>query len=165
VIDRHITVEHAAPLLVSSISGLYVMARARRLALAKATEAPLLHFLVGQSDVILILCGGPALWYAADRRRRKHQPTEEAGFVRGSTARAVHQLRQVFTALLLGTELLARKAASGKTSELGSMARRLNKIVRNGLEALVVLGEPYPSDLVDERGTPIAGDLRLDLGK
>jgi hypothetical protein len=162
VIQRHVTVERAAPLLVSSVSGLYIMARARRLATDQATEAPLLRFLLGQSDVILMLCGSPAVWYVAQRRRLEKRQPGTSEFVRGSTARAVHQLRQVFTALLLGTELLARKASAGKTGEIGKLARRLNNVVRDGLDALSALGEPYPSDLVDEGGAPLSGDLRTN---
>jgi hypothetical protein len=160
VIQRHVTVEHAAPLLVSSVSGFYIMARARHLAMEQATNAPLLRFLLGPSDVILMLCGGPAVWYVVQRRGLVKSQPAKGEFVRGSTARAVHQLRQVFTALLLGTVLLARKAAVGKTGEIGKLARRLNTVVRDGLDALAVLGEPYPSDLVGAGGTPIAGDLR-----
>jgi hypothetical protein len=137
------------------------MARARRLAMAKASKAPLARFLLGQSDVILILCGGPAMWYVAQKRQLQMRQTSDP-VTRGTTARAVHQLRQVFTALLLGTELMARKATSGKTGEIGKLAHRLNRIVRDGLAALAVLGEPYPSDLLDKHGDPLAGDWEAD---
>lgn len=158
MLQRQIPVEQAAPLLVSGVSGLYVMARARRLAMAKASHATLGRFLVGQSDVILMLCGGPVIWYIARKRERSRVTVQPHHVLRGSTARAVHQLRQVFTALLLGTELLARKAAAGKTAEIGKLARRMNQVVRDGLAALAALGEPYPSDLLDEHGAPRAGD-------
>ena len=46
------------------------MARARRLAIAKASSASLGRFLLGQSDVIFMLCGGPAVWYVSHRRQR-----------------------------------------------------------------------------------------------
>jgi hypothetical protein len=159
VIQRQIPLEHAAPLLVSGVSGCYILARARQLAMANATQASLSRFLLGQSDVIFVLLGGPAIWYVAERRRRQHPPELAHSEARGSTARAVHQLRQVFTALLLGTELLARKASAGKTSDLGKLARRLNRIVRDGLVALAALGEPYPADLIDEHGSPIRESL------
>jgi len=70
----------------------------------------------------------------------------------GPQAYAVHQLRQIFTALQIGTGLLVRKVATGKTSELAGLAQRLNKIVRDGIEMLEALGEPYPPDLIDEHG-------------
>jgi hypothetical protein len=138
------------------------MARARRLAMAKATRAPLVRFLFGQSDVILMLCGGPAVWYIAQRRRQSGANVVGGGVVRGPSARAIHQLRQVFTALLLGTELLARKASTGKTGEIVRLARRLNSIVRDGLGALAALGEPLPADLLDEHGAPLAGGWEAD---
>ena len=135
------------------------MARARRLAIAKASSASLGRFLLGQSDVIFMLCGGPAVWYVSHRRQRAQISQQAGPVVQGSQARAVHQLRQVFTALLLGTELLARKAAAGKTGELGKLALRLNRIVCDGVVALSVLGEPDPAALLDEHGAPYGHDL------
>jgi hypothetical protein len=144
------------------VSGLYVIARARRLATSQASETTLAHFLVDQSDVILMLCGGPVVWYIAQKRRQmRAQQNITGAVVRGSTARAVHQLRQVFTALLLGTELLTRKARAGKTGELGRLALRLNRVVREGLAALADLGEPYPADLLDEHGAPITNQRQV----
>src|SRR5689334_20032128 len=109
MIPRQMSIEQAAPWLVSSVSGLYIMARARHLSRAEASDAPLSRFLFRQSDVVLILCGCPALWHFARRERAKK------GVLRGTQARAMHQLRQVFTALIIGTGLLARKATAGKT--------------------------------------------------
>src|SRR3954468_469850 len=106
MIQRQITIEHAAPWLVSSVSGLYIMARARHLSLSEASDATLAHFLFRQSDVVLILCGCPALWYVA---RSRHTGNEA---LHAARARAIHQLRQVLTALMLGTSLLARRASA-----------------------------------------------------
>lgn len=162
MVQRHIIVEKAAPLLASSVSGFYVLARARQLAVAQATEAPLLRFLFGQSDVILIMCGSQALWYIIQRRQHARSTLVDEQYARGPTARAIHQLRQVFTSLLLGTDLLMRKAAAGKTGDIGKLAQRLNQTVRAGLEALAALGDPHPADLIDKRGTPITGRLGID---
>jgi hypothetical protein len=151
--QRPITIEHAAPWLVSSVSGFYIMARARRLSLAEASQAPLVKFLVRQSDLILMLCGCPALWYFAHNRRRLI--STEA--LQASQAQAIHQLRQVFTALMIGTGLLARKASAGKTANLAVLAMRLNKIAREGAVALEDLGEPY---LLDHAGPPSNGDAK-----
>jgi hypothetical protein len=147
VVQRPIPIEQAAPWLVSSVSGFYIMARARRLSLAEASQAPLTKFLIHQSDLMLLLCGCPALWYFA-RHRRKFISSEE---LLASQARAIHQLRQVFTALMIGTGLLVRKASAGKTANLVSLAMRLNKIAREGAIALEDLGEP--SEL-DQTGAP-----------
>jgi hypothetical protein len=65
----------------------------------------------------------------------------------GAQARAIHQLRQVFTALMIGTGLLARKATAGKTANLAALARRLNRIAHDGAMTLEALGDPYPPDL------------------
>jgi hypothetical protein len=126
------------------------MARARRLSLTEASDDRLIHFLIHQSDLVLVLCGCPAVWYLT--RKGAQQAPE---IIRGAKARAVHQLRQVFTALLIGTGLLARKARDGKTADLPALANRLNTIVREGIDALAELGDPYPPDLLDEHGVPI----------
>ena len=143
MLQRIMTIERAAPWLVSSVSGLYIMARARHLSVSEASDAKLPQFLFRQSDVVLILCGCPALWYFAHHR----QPEQEILY--GAQARALHQLRQVFTALMIGTSLLARKAAAGKTANLAALTRRLNKIAHDGAIMLEELGDPYPADLFD----------------
>ncbi len=137
------------------------MTRARRLSLAEASSAPLVSFLMHQSDVILLLCSGPAVWYFSHSWQLRKTQGEDAP-LRGRTAQAVHQLRQVFTALLLGTELLARKATVENPGDLIALARRLNGIARDGIEALGVLGEPYPSDLLAEHGAPIGGNSQCN---
>jgi len=120
------------------------MARARHLSLSEASDATLAHFLFRQSDVVLILCGCPALWYVA---RSRHTGNEA---LHAARARAIHQLRQVLTALMLGTSLLARRASAGKTAHLAALARRLNKIAPDGALKLEQLGDLYPLDLLDQ---------------
>ena len=142
MLQRLMTIEQAAPWLVSSVSGLYILARARHLSESEASDAKLTQFLFRQSDVVLILCGCPALWYFAHHR----QDGQEV--LHGAQARALHQLRQVFTALMIGTGLLARKAATGKTANLAALARRLNKVAHDGAIILEELGDPYPPDLL-----------------
>jgi len=137
------SIEQAAPWVVSSVSGLYIMARARHLSLSEASSAKLAHFLFRQSDVVLMLCGCPALWYFAHNRPARNE------MLYGAQARALHQLRQVFTALMIGTGLLARKAAAGKTANLAALARRLNKIAHDGAITLEEFGDAYPPDLLE----------------
>lgn len=151
VVQRQLSIEQAAPWLVSSVSGLYIMARARNLSRSEASDAKLAHFLFRQSDLMLILCGCPALWYFA----RHRQPGNEILY--GAQARALHQLRQVFTALMIGTGLLARKAAAGKTANLATLADRLNKIAHDGAITLEELGDPYPPDLFDQPSARLDG--------
>ncbi|MEO7909923.1 MAG: hypothetical protein ABIV47_09755 [Roseiflexaceae bacterium] len=147
MVQRQISIERAAPWLVSSVSGLYIMARARHLSLSEANNAKLADFLFHQSDVVLILCGCPALWYFAHNRRSGNE------MLYGAQARAIHQLRQVFTALMIGTGLLARKAAAGKTANLVALAQRLSKIAHDGAITLEELGDPYPPDLLELSST------------
>ena len=151
LIQRQISIEQTAPWLVSSVSGFYILARARRLSLAEASHAPLSRFLLRQSDLVLMLCGCPAVWYFV-RTRRKGIGRRA---LRGSQALAIHQLRQVFTALMLGTGLLARKAAKGKTANLAALALRLNKIARDGASILDDLGDAHPPDLLDQHNVPV----------
>jgi hypothetical protein len=151
MVQRQIVIEHAAPWLVSSVSGLYIMARARHLSLSEASDATLVHFLFHQSDVMLILCGCPALWHFAHRRHAERE------VLYGAQARAIHQLRQVFTALMIGTGLLARKASAGKIANLAALAGRLNKIAHDGAITLEELGDPYPPDLLEHYDSHLSG--------
>src|SRR5215210_3532531 len=151
MLQRQVSIEQAAPWLVSSVSGLYIMARARHLSLAEASNAKLAHFLFRQSDVVLILCGCPALWYFAHNRQAGNE------LLYGAQARALHQLRQVFTALMIGTGLLARKATAGKTANLAALAQRLNKIAHDGAITLEELGDPYPPALLDHPNVRLDG--------
>jgi hypothetical protein len=152
-------IEQAAPWLVSSVSGLYIMARARHLSLSEASNVKLAHFLFRQSDVVLILCGCPALWHFA--RSRQHAGQE---MLYGAQARAIHQLRQVFTALMIGTGLLARKASASQNANLAALARRLNKISHDGAITLEELGEPYPPDLLVQPNAQLGGALSNEVG-
>ena len=144
MVQRPMSIEQAAPWLVSSVSGLYIMARARHLSMSEASDATLAHFLFRQSDVVLILCGCPALWYFAHSQHARHE------ILHGAQARAIHQLRQIFTALLIGTGLLARKASAGKTANLATLALRLNQIAHDGALTLEELGDPYALDLLEQ---------------
>lgn len=147
VLLQQTVVKRAAPLLVGSASCLYAIARARHLSMEEASQAPLFDFLLHQSDMILLLCGGPAVWYVS--QRRQHQLGYGPGHtIHGGAARAIHQLRQVFSALLLGTELLARRSAALEDRALIAISERLQTVARQGAAELEKLGEPYPPDLI-----------------
>ena len=158
MLQRLMTIEQAAPWLVSSVSGLYILARARHLSVSEASDAKLSQFLFRQSDVVLILCGCPALWYFAHHRQAGQE------VLHGAQARAMHQLRQVFTALMIGTGLLARKAAAGKTANLVALGRRLNKIAHDGAIILEEFGDPYPPDLLFQPIASIDGTNNNGVG-
>lgn len=141
MLQREIAIEHVAPWLVSGASGLYILARARRLSEAQPSHDPLSHFLRGQSDMILMLCGSQLVWYVTRRRRRRPQRLPRSNGTWAPTALAMHQLRQVFTALIIGTGLLARKASAGKAPGLAGLAQRLHSIARDGARILADLDE------------------------
>jgi hypothetical protein len=141
-------IKRAVPLMVSSGSCVYAIVRARRLSLGEPSDATLLSFLLHQSDMILLLCGGPVVWYITQRRQHRLGP----GFghvVHGTAARAIHQLRQVFSALLLGTELLERRLTAAEQKSLVELSQRLNAVTREGIAELAKLGEPYAPDLLN----------------
>jgi hypothetical protein len=161
MLSRRFPFDQTAPWLISSVAGCYIVARARQLSQAKASGAPWLRFLAQQSDVILILCGGPLVWHFAWRRGVSQRYMQVADGDRAYlSAGVVHQLRQVFTVLLLGLGMLARKAAKGKAAELASLARRLQNTARAGasllatfdvppIELVAVAAESYPARLPD----------------
>lgn len=144
-------IKRAAPLVISGASGIYIVLRARKLSMAVPTDESFARFLIGQPDLVTVLVGVPASWYVAQRRRRAGQPN---GMAHGAKAQALHSLRQVFAALLLGIDLMARKAARLDQPELVALARRLKLVIRQGIDTLAVLGEPSPTDLEKIYGAP-----------
>src|SRR4051812_48608157 len=132
MISRNIALDQIVPWLFSGASGCYILARVRKLSLAKASRAPWPRFLARHSDVILILCGSPAVWHLARRWRTAQRYVSYPKRARTMVLASVnHQLRQVFTVLLIGLGLIVRKAGDGKSAELISLARRLQEIIRD----------------------------------
>ena len=161
MLQRQIPIETVAPWLVSGASGFYILARARKLSEADPSHDPLSRFLMGQSDMILMLCGSQLVWYVTKRRKRRPRLGQSNGDL-GPTAHAMHQLRQVFTALIIGTGLLARKATAGKATGLAALAHRLHDIARDGARVLADLDELCPDELAPVRqasyNTPLDGN-------
>lgn len=145
MIHRELDIERIVPWLVSGASGLYVLARMRRFSRAEPSADPLPRFLIDQSDVILTLCSSPVVWYLSRRR--------SAGRRLGATSRALHQLRQVFTAMVIGTGLLARRGRAAKQRELAALAQRLHDIVRDGSYLLSDLDELCADTQPDPRAS------------
>jgi hypothetical protein len=136
-------VDRAIPWLVSGASGVYIVARTRYLSRAEASSDPLLRFLLNQADVLVMLCGSPAIWHAAMRQRKANA----GGNLRAAgrtDAQHIHKLRQVLSALLLGIGLLERRITRGTYSEIGSLVKRLHAIVREGAQVLAALDTPSP---------------------
>ena len=140
---REFPIEKTAPWLVSGAAGCYIVARTRQLSQADASHADWLRFLAQQSDIILMLCGGPAIWHVARRlgsaRIRQYATNGDRADL---SAEIAHQLRQVFTVLLLGLGMIARKAPAGQAAELIQLARRLQTVTRNGASMLAALDTP-----------------------
>jgi hypothetical protein len=152
MIQRNLQVDQIAPWLISGASGCYIVARARQLSQARPSGATWLHFLARQSDVILALCGCPAVWHIARRRAMRRRPARSAvGDHDSLAAGAIHQLRQVFTVLLLGLGMIARRAQDRKTLAL---VQRLQRITRVGADLVSTFNEP-PADRaihIDQNG-------------
>lgn len=147
MVRRQIPLDQVAPWLVSGASGLYIVARARRLSLARPSRDPLLHFLVDQSDLILLLFSSPMVWYLTSRTRRGW-PGRRTGYPgRRMGISPFHDLRQVFSALLIGATLLVRKASEGKLTELITLTMRLYSIIREGVHMLAELDERLAEEL------------------
>ena len=148
-----------APYVVSGVSGVHVLARMWRLSRKPASDVAFHVFLLKHSDVLLILGSGPVIvWQLA--KRHEHPGSHNglgAHLANGAPehdARAsiiagvAHQLRQVFTTLLLGLGLIKRKANAGRTKEIPGLVERLDSVVSEGIDAVNVLDS---SDTTDGR--------------
>jgi hypothetical protein len=131
--------------MVSGASGLYIVVRARHLSLAQPNQAPWSNFLREQLDLIMMVVGGPMVWHLFHHLPRHAAPNERQQL----TLNPFHQLRQVFTALLLGTGLLMRKVSEGKTAEVIALVQRLHKIARDGVVVLASIDEPRLLELLE----------------
>jgi hypothetical protein len=150
MIERNLQIEQIAPWLISGASSCYIVARARQLSQARASSATWVHFLARQSDVILALCSCPAVWHIARRHAMKVRPARSAvGDHNGLTAGAVHQLRQVFTVLLLGLGMVGRRVKDRKTAAL---IQRMLRMTRMGANLLSTLDKPAPVAPLVHRG-------------
>jgi hypothetical protein len=150
MIDRNLQIDQIAPWLISGASGCYILARARQLSLAKASSATWVHFLARQSDVILALCSCPAVWHIARRHALRARPARSAvGDQEGLAAGAVHQLRQVFTVLLLGLGMIGRRINDRKMTAL---IQRMQRMARTGASLLSALDEVDPPAPLVHRG-------------
>jgi hypothetical protein len=145
-----ISPRRVAPYVVSTASGLHVLRRMWRLSRMPASDAALHVFLLKHTDIILILSSGPVIIWQLRKRREQgntlngstEHPSDgaTADTADGSLISSVaHELRQVFTALLLGLGLIKRKANAGKTREIPRLVRRLDNVVSDGIDAVNVL--------------------------
>jgi len=122
----------------------------RNLSRQPATDAPFHSFLLKNTDVVLALGGASVvIWQLAQHKPRQHTSTDGAATPITSTSvitAAVHELRQIFTALLLGLGLIKRKAHTGDTQAIPGLVQRLNDVVRRGIAAVDILDSSGSAD-------------------
>lgn len=122
-----------APLLLGGASGIHIMTRLWRASRAPASAASVSHFVLHNSDVALVICGGSLVtWYLLGRPDSNLSPGRPNGLrpqLRGSVTRATHRVRQLSTALLIGLGTIQRRAQRGEVERLGDVVQRLNGIV------------------------------------
>ena len=144
------TPRSVAPYVIGGATGVHILTRMHRLSRQPELDIPLHLFLLRNSDVLLALSGTSiAIWHLAKYRPRQQTSgnmttTDANGFAvspseKSLIAGIVHELRQVFTALLLGLGLIERKADSDNTQAIPAMVRRLMGVVRSGIDAVDVL--------------------------
>jgi hypothetical protein len=146
---QYVTPRRVAPYVIGGATGLHVLARMHRLSRQPATDAPLYSFLLKNSDVVLAMGGASVvIWQLARRRPRQLSQTApltssnssaEAVPSKSLITGVVHELRQIFTALLLGLGLIRRKANMGDTKAIPDLVKRLNDVVRRGIAVVNVL--------------------------
>jgi hypothetical protein len=144
--EQRLAPRHVTPYLVSGATGLHILVRMWRLSRLPASNVPLHAFLLNHADVLLVLGSGPVVvWQIARRQHLQRLPTESTPSersLRTLITRSAHELRQVFTALLIGLGLIRRKVMAGKTREIPRVAQRLQHVVRTGIEAVNTLDPP-----------------------
>jgi hypothetical protein len=142
-----------APYVISGATGVHILLRMRNLSRQPATEAPFYSFLLKNTDVVLALGGASIVIWQLAKHKPRQQPTNAPS--RSATmsmtknfvvAKVVHELRQTFTALLLGLGLIKRKAHTGDTQAISGLVQRLNDVVRRGIDAVDVLDSSGSTD-------------------
>lgn len=153
MIHRPITPRRVAPYVISGATGVHILLRMHNLSRQPATDAPFYSFLLKNTDVVLALGGASVVIWQLAQHKPRQQPTIVAS--RTATismtkkfviAKVVHELRQIFTALLLGLGLIKRKAHTGDTQAIPGLVLRLNDVVRRGIDAVDVLDSSESAD-------------------
>lgn len=144
-----IATRRVVPYIVSGASGIHILARLWRSTRLPARKVPLHVFLLKHSDVILIVLANPIVIRRLATEHRQHIPHNIGPQAQPRTTflpEIIHQLRQVFTALLLGLGLIKRKATAGKIADVPRLAERLKRIVSEGIQAVNKLDPPGTSN-------------------
>jgi len=114
------------------------------------TDAPFHSFLLKITDVVLALGGASVvIWQLAQHKPRQYTSANGSATQTTNTSvitRVVHELRQIFTALLLGLGIIKRKADTGDTGAIPGLVKRLNAVVRRGVDVVDTLGSSDSSN-------------------
>ncbi len=142
------------PWIVSGASGFYIMRRARQLSVDAPSAETLTQFLVHKGDLIVFIVGSPTVWHFA---RRLPAVRDRDDSTQSSTTISFLQIRQAFTVLVLGLEVLRRRLLSGETNTMLSLLPVLNRVIMHGQEALLRLerdcADPVPAAHIPMRTT------------
>ena len=133
-----------APHLLRGAYGAHILARMWRLSKLPPTEAPLHLFLLKHTDIVLILTGGPIVWHIVERRYMgpARHGADSDSVTRLLTQHVAHQLRQVFTVILLGLGLIKRRSIKNQAEDIPRLVDRLEQVVAEGIQAVNVLDPP-----------------------
>lgn len=139
------------PFILSGVSGAHVIVRLWRASRQPASVVPLPTFLLQHADVLLVVCGGPIILVrvlrAQIRAQRQGQPAEPSSVL---VRIAIHDLRQLFTALLLALDLIDRYLRAGRLGDVERLVGRIRTILRQGIATINLLEANYlePSDSI-----------------
>jgi hypothetical protein len=138
---------HVAPYVISGASGAHILARLWRSSRAPARKTPLHLFLAHHSDVILVLCSSHVVVWRLAKRHHQDNTTTTGQHADAMTPSAAHdtvfQLRQVFTALLLGLGMIARRLATNKGDTIPNLVQQLRTVVAKAIDLVNAL-DPAP---------------------
>jgi hypothetical protein len=134
------------------------MRRARRLSVEEPCAETLTEFLVHKGDLLVFIVGSPTVWHFARRSRELlAQETGATPSAQATTSNAFYQLRQVFTVMTLGLELLRRRLLSGESNSMLPLLTILRRVLQHGQEALTTLERDCAGAdgavIMTERGT------------
>ncbi len=148
-----LTPRRIAPYLVSGASGVHILARMWRLARTPASTKPLHIFLLRNTDIVVVLIGGPLIHHLAHRNQagnERSNPDAEQG-QQSLIQQISHDLRQVFAVLLIGLGIIRRRTLRRQTEQIPQLVERLQRVITEGIQAVNTLDPPNtPSTAASE---------------
>jgi hypothetical protein len=158
MIVKSLDLRRVAPRAVGGASGFYIMVRVWRLSRAPAQVLPFPRFLLAQKDLVGILCSYLLVLWLLSKPDNLHEAlqslTTATTVATEQISRELHELRQVFTVILLGLGLIERRTRTAHTAEVILLTHRLKRIVDDGIDNLRSL-EAVREQL---RNTPSVGE-------